>query len=1140
MKLTFHHNMDQFHLHQLNCRAIEESGANRVGKMSMNVSRETEIDVTGDEEVNVTKVVDYKLNKKAALAKKLQGCDRVKYDPVMHANCCVLTFSTAAFEVFRKALSGYLDKKSEYAVKSSVQKDQDKNIPQDTITVKVKIDDKNFEELPPMYTINLYRTTGRVMVNGPFFRTFVNQDLPFLEDIIMDAEDLIDESNACIKESLTYGPAKSEQMNDIGGPISSKIDDNPTAKIDGIGKRTRKKKIYDDFEVNIKRTRSSAICKPSTEKLSVVDEENWTVQPKLWHQYGYGEWNDDIAKECNKRKGCLKKCGKNNSNDMVRCDGCGRWCHFRCMDEKLIQEGDDYICGICQLKVDRALEDANDVIVKKDESIEYPSHDEKSTAPQDIAEISLVMNDAMICNQKECSVSVVNDDDSDQFKFNVFMNDMITWYEKEKENGKILRELTPSIQSCKLSNICDKSYGVVYGPKKVDIVSSGEGNKLLVRANNDMHDGTYSGGISANTLEIIKGHENEDLFAMIYKQKNKIMELKSSNITNSVDLPMKVLKQLNFLVQIVEKKAKENNELLSKNKQFSAEMSEIKRSKKVYMDENIQLKNALKNKTAEASQLSKQCTELELQLDKNRTEASEKIGLMDKKCSDLLKELDSSYATSNALEEIELKNAAAEASQLSKQCAELELELVKNKNESSKKIELINKECTDLRKELDNSYATCKALEEKVGILTGAAGDVLGSSTVEVVMTNREENNDIADQLDDLSKKYTDLTRDNAVLTDSISEIKLKYARLDNYYQGLIETKDKAIKAYLEISDSRNLDTNFRRLLMNFKAEKELQFITQLKESLKNEDEGIVKNEDEGGNHDIESDSEIENSRRIPNSRCEDPKLLQFIKDGNELHNGCNGSHRESELRDCFEAKSNTNMESGGVRKSNTKKLCWFGTLCFRGVGCTFEHTEAMNPPKCRFDLRCHRDECVYKHSNDCSRRVGCTVEGCNDRHVIIKHEVSPQENMQAGNNMLHSKRNDTSLALNNSYTADDWSANGQESSVRSKHVYPVKRKMYVESAAQEQHVQYVCDYMSGKMGQESSMESKHVYPVKRKMCVQSVFQDQHNNQSINQYQLMNPEYSRSCVPDTVNNYLYNNSLQAHGTHSNSKNILCR
>ena len=59
------------------------------------------------------------------------------------------------------------------------------------------------------------------------------------------------------------------------------------------------------------------------------DVSVWEQRPKYWQELGYGEWNYDVVKDCNKPKGCLVQCGMNSSREMVRCDSCGKWCHFK-------------------------------------------------------------------------------------------------------------------------------------------------------------------------------------------------------------------------------------------------------------------------------------------------------------------------------------------------------------------------------------------------------------------------------------------------------------------------------------------------------------------------------------------------------------------------------------------------------------------------------------------------------------------------------------------------------------------------------------------------------------------------------------------------------------------------------------------
>ena len=48
-------------------------------------------------------------------------------------------------------------------------------------------------------------------------------------------------------------------------------------------------------------------------------------------------------------------------------------------------------------------------------------------------------------------------------------------------------------------------------------------------------------------------------------------------------------------------------------------------------------------------------------------------------------------------------------------------------------------------------------------------------------------------------------------------------------------------------------------------------------------------------------------------------------------------------------------------------------------------HTNEASPPKCRFDLKCGRKDCAFKHSNDCQNRTECPKQGCSERHIVYE-----------------------------------------------------------------------------------------------------------------------------------------------------------
>ena len=110
------------------------------------------------------KNVSYTLNKQRAFSKIVKACNREVYDLEWNNKSCTITFSTAAFDMFRQEVVPYLKGIPRYQLQKDVMKDQAQNIPQDIIRVREKQEGKVFEDLSRLFTINLYRTVARVMV----------------------------------------------------------------------------------------------------------------------------------------------------------------------------------------------------------------------------------------------------------------------------------------------------------------------------------------------------------------------------------------------------------------------------------------------------------------------------------------------------------------------------------------------------------------------------------------------------------------------------------------------------------------------------------------------------------------------------------------------------------------------------------------------------------------------------------------------------------------------------------------------------------------------------------------------------------------------------------------------------------------
>ena len=432
-------------------------------------------------------------------------------------------------------------------------------------------------------------------------------------------------------------------------------------------------------------------------------------------------------------------------------------------------------------------------------------------------------------------------------------------------------------------------------------------------------------------MESLKGHADESLLKVIVKQKSKILELKSQNTT--MDVPAVILTQLNNMVIALENKEKANIDLKIRNKELTAEVTDIKRSKKALLDENNEFRKTVQSGS---DKIKAQCAEIQ--------EMSDTISTLtnDAKVREhiLNEQLSNTVDITGVKERLEAKEA--EIKQIKK-----ELQKLKEENQS-----LIN----------------------KVDIVEAAAGDIIGESEVKVMLTNPivEENKDMVAKLSKIEKRHESVVKECSILKDKIKEAEVKFNRLDGFYNDLIKTKDATINTFLEITKDQGLmETNFKRLLACYKAERELESMRTLRRNLM-EDEQIndnsVEMDKDEREYDKESDEQENNNKRESNEhnnqdgyRSYDKKLLAYVRDN---------SNRQQEKD-----------QTRGETRESKKKNCWFGTKCFRG-SCDFEHTHEISAPMCRFRLKCKREDCLYKHSNDCVNKFTCMNPSCKNRHA--------------------------------------------------------------------------------------------------------------------------------------------------------------
>ena len=167
---------------------------------------------------------NYVLNEKRARAKKRKACDRENYKVKQNQSSTTVVFSTAAFEVFRSNVCPYLEHQS-YNFKLDQSTDIPGKVTHDILRVFTTI---SSSECTSLYTMNLYRTTSRVVVNGPHYTQFAVNDLPQITGFITQVDRPLAVANYQLKKLLLNS---NEQVPVQHQPSPSDYDDIPRKRM---------------------------------------------------------------------------------------------------------------------------------------------------------------------------------------------------------------------------------------------------------------------------------------------------------------------------------------------------------------------------------------------------------------------------------------------------------------------------------------------------------------------------------------------------------------------------------------------------------------------------------------------------------------------------------------------------------------------------------------------------------------------------------------------------------------------------------------------------------------------------------------------------------------------------------------------
>ena len=312
-------------------------------------------------------LVDYALNKQVSITKKIKACDRSPYSIKLNNGSATVTLNTICFELMRTNLLQYLANSNMYKIYVFPKIDTNGNTSEDTIKV-AKIETPDTET--HMYTINLYRTTSRLMINGPQHNQFVEKDLPLITDKF-DNNDIqeMEISNQRLKDQLlTLRDSTSASESSTNDHTNAKKKSNiekkfmtrnrlktlsGTAALSDCGKDTKQLEVY---EKNLNQgnnvTRRSSRCIIKTQKAREEEEriQNNKSKTKTNVNVNISPTGHLDSHELDPTNSICPHCSLQVNDEGVVCEKCQAYWHYSCagVNSTIIEslDGEDFLCYI--------------------------------------------------------------------------------------------------------------------------------------------------------------------------------------------------------------------------------------------------------------------------------------------------------------------------------------------------------------------------------------------------------------------------------------------------------------------------------------------------------------------------------------------------------------------------------------------------------------------------------------------------------------------------------------------------------------------------------------------------------------------------------------------------------------------------
>ncbi|XP_071160965.1 putative uncharacterized protein DDB_G0268364 [Mytilus edulis] len=251
---------------------------------------------------NVTR--EYSLNRRNALQKKIDNCNSKHIDiNFKPGNNVIIAFSSAAYELFRVEMKEKLNSPQftfNYNVTHEAIFDEQRHIVEDKYKIHKKKMDGTSGKISKC-TINSYRTTSKILVNGSEINIILQHILPDIQEYINKCSDVLDVANTGMAETMKM------------------------------------------IEKNRNQTSEITV---STELVKTSDETSSQVQPVKQDTL----MQDDIDI-------CLCPiCKEESQENTIACDECNEWFHYSClklstMEVNKMDPDTPYICDLCSYEL---------------------------------------------------------------------------------------------------------------------------------------------------------------------------------------------------------------------------------------------------------------------------------------------------------------------------------------------------------------------------------------------------------------------------------------------------------------------------------------------------------------------------------------------------------------------------------------------------------------------------------------------------------------------------------------------------------------------------------------------------------------------------------------------------------------------